>query len=395
MKKGNIFSSSPLDSNMKNNKNDNLINLDQKQNNVMAKNNNNSFNNFMNVSEDDNKEEFEKSELNNFNIEFFLPNELKEELNINKNLNEEQEKNTVEIKNQKELYFKDFNKFPMDEKIIKNNEKDKIKDKRINSISMNKENLNPKEVSKQCKDITELLLNEIESENKGNFSSNNIQNDNKEVINKNNTSSMNLNDVIKINNNYNLNNCININEQNFFPKNFNYNNANSIEFLNQNYKQNIFPFNNNNLYFPPPNNYNNIYGSNFVNNQIFFNGNKFINPINQINFNFNQFNTVNNNMNYFNFNTGQQKRKIIDEYTLEMFGRIGWICKQCNNFNYETRQKCNRCHIKKIPKRIIKEESSQGDIKDSQKFDWICSNCKNFNYSFRMICNRCHMKKND
>jgi len=395
MKKGNIFSSSPLDSNMKNNKNDNLINLDQKQNNVMAKNNNNSFNNFMNVSEDDNKEEFEKSELNNFNIEFFLPNELKEELNINKNLNEEQEKNTVEIKNQKELYFKDFNKFPMDEKIIKNNEKDKIKDKRINSISMNKENLNPKEVSKQCKDITELLLNEIESENKGNFSSNNIQNDNKEVINKNNTSSMNLNDVIKINNNYNLNNCININEQNFFPKNFNYNNANSIEFLNQNYKQNIFPFNNNNLYFPPPNNYNNIYGSNFVNNQIFFNGNKFINPINQINFNFNQFNTVNNNMNYFNFNTGQQKRKIIDEYTLEMFGRIGWICKQCNNFNYETRQKCNRCHIKKIPKRIIKEESSQGDIKDSQKFDWICSNCKNFNYSFRMICNRCHMKKSD
>ena len=395
MKKGNIFSSSPLDSNMKNNKNDNLINLDQIQNNVMAKNNNNSFNNFMNVSEDDNKEEFEKSELNNFNIEFFLPNELKEELNINKNLNEEQEKNTVEIKNQKELYFKDFNKFPMDEKIIKNNEKDKIKDKRINSISMNKENLNPKEVSKQCKDITELLLNEIESENKGNFSSNNIQNDNKEVINKNNTSSMNLNDVIKINNNYNLNNCININEQNFFPKNFNYNNANSIEFLNQNYKQNIFPFNNNNLYFPPPNNYNNIYGSNFVNNQIFFNGNKFINPINQINFNFNQFNTVNNNMNYFNFNTGQQKRKIIDEYTLEMFGRIGWICKQCNNFNYETRQKCNRCHIKKIPKRIIKEESSQGDIKDSQKFDWICSNCKNFNYSFRMICNKCHMKKSN
>lgn len=395
MKKGNIFSSSPLDSNMKNNKNDNLINLDQKQNNVMAKNNINSFNNSMNVSEDDNKEEIEKSELNNFNIEFFLPNELKEELNINKNLNKEQEKNTVEIKNQEEPYFKDFNKFSMDEKIIKNNEKDKIKDKRINSISINKENINPKEDSKQCKDIKELLLNEIESENKGNFSSNNIQNDNKEVSNKNNMSSMNLNDVIKINNNYNLNNCININEQNFFPKNFNYNNANSIEFLNQNYKQNIFPFNNNNLYFPPPNNYNNVYGSNFVNNQIFFNGNKFINPINQINFNFNQFNTVNNNMNYFNFNTGQQKRKIIDEYTLEMFGRIGWICKQCNNFNYETRQKCNRCHIKKIPKRIIKEESSPGDIKDSQKFDWICSNCKNFNYSFRMICNKCHMKKSN
>ena len=131
------------------------------------------------------------------------------------------------------------------------------------------------------------------------------------------------------------------------------------------------------------------------NNQMLFNDNNYINPINQINLNFNHFNTFNNNMNYFNFNNGQQKRKIIDEYTLEMFGRVGWICEQCNNFNYETRNKCNRCHIKKMPKRVIKEPSSQGARKDSQKYDWICNNCKNFNYSFRNICNRCKLKKFD
>ena len=41
---------------------------------------------------------------------------------------------------------------------------------------------------------------------------------------------------------------------------------------------------------------------------------------------------------------------IIDDYTIEMFGRRGWICELCNNFNYETRKKCNRCHINKKPK---------------------------------------------
>jgi hypothetical protein len=171
-------------------------------------------------------------------------------------------------------------------------------------------------------------------------------------------------------------------------------NANSIE-LNQNYKPNIFPFNNNISYYPLPNNYNILNGNNFTNNQMFFNGNNYIKPINQINLNFNQINTFNNNMNYFNFNNGQQRRKIIDEYTLEMFGRVGWICEQCNNFNYETRNKCNRCHIKKLPKRVIKERSSQGGRNDSHKFDWICNNCKNFNYSFRIICNRCKLKKFD
>ena len=35
-----------------------------------------------------------------------------------------------------------------------------------------------------------------------------------------------------------------------------------------------------------------------------------------------------------------------------MFGRRGWICLDCNNFNYESRNKCNRCGTIKNPKKI-------------------------------------------
>ena len=43
-------------------------------------------------------------------------------------------------------------------------------------------------------------------------------------------------------------------------------------------------------------------------------------------------------------NDNQKKKKIKDEHTIEMFGRWGWICEFCNNFNYDTRKKCIRCH---------------------------------------------------
>ena len=399
MKKGNIFPDFPLDSNIDNIKNDDLINIEKRPNYIKAKNNHNSFNDSINASENWNKEEMDQSELNNFNIEFFLPKELQEELNINKNVNEEQENNTLEINNPKELDFNEFNFVMYEEKDI-NKEKDKMMDKNINNISMNKENVNSKEDNNQCLYNTKFLLDKIKPENKEDFPSNDKQNDIRELINNKNTEinnklSIYLNDVFEINNNYNLNNNLNINEQNFFPKNFNFSNANSIEFLNQNYKQNIFPFNNNNSFYPPLNNYNIINENNFTNNQAFYNDNNYINPINQINLNFNQINSFNNNMKNFNFNTGQQKKKIIDEYTLEMFGRVGWICEQCNNFNYETRNKCNRCHMNKMPKRIIKDQNSLEGKNNPSKSDWICSNCRNFNYSFRIICNRCKKKKFD
>jgi hypothetical protein len=90
------------------------------------------------------------------------------------------------------------------------------------------------------------------------------------------------------------------------------------------------------------------------------------------------------------------------EYLVEMFGRKGWICKLCNNFNYETRNKCNRCGIMKKPKKITdlkpkKEQRVINDVKErnNKKGDWICINCRNLNYSFRNFCNRCKIPKID
>lgn len=48
----------------------------------------------------------------------------------------------------------------------------------------------------------------------------------------------------------------------------------------------------------------------------------------------------NNSSNAFNPKKKKKKEKKgkkNDEYLIEMFGRIGWICDQCNNFNYESK----------------------------------------------------------
>ena len=80
------------------------------------------------------------------------------------------------------------------------------------------------------------------------------------------------------------------------------------------------------------------------------------------------------------------------EYLVEMFGRRGWICKLCNNFNYETRVKCNRCGILKKPKKII-DSKKKTEEEHNKEGDWRCIHCKNLNYSFRTLCNRCKIPK--
>ena len=104
-----------------------------------------------------------------------------------------------------------------------------------------------------------------------------------------------------------------------------------------------------------------------------------------------------NNFEIFN-KTKQNTEKVEKvEYLVEMFGRKGWICKLCNNFNYETRNKCNRCGIIKKPKKIVdlKQKVGNNEMKErnNKKGDWICVNCRNLNYSFRTFCNRCKIPK--
>ena len=96
-----------------------------------------------------------------------------------------------------------------------------------------------------------------------------------------------------------------------------------------------------------------------------------------------------------NLNNEKKEKKDEDdneEYILEMFGRKGWICKLCNNFNYETRFKCNRCGILKTPKKLADIKQRNAEERDKEG-DWSCIYCKNLNYSFRSICNRCKIPK--
>jgi len=102
----------------------------------------------------------------------------------------------------------------------------------------------------------------------------------------------------------------------------------------------------------------------------------------------------------FDPNIDNNKKNKDDEYLIEMFGKRGWICILCNNFNYETRIKCNRCGELKKPKKItnlklkMKKQQTDENQSDNQNKDWVCSFCKNFNYSFRSVCNRCKIPKN-
>ena len=113
----------------------------------------------------------------------------------------------------------------------------------------------------------------------------------------------------------------------------------------------------------------------------------------------------NNNINENNINSKEmlikktkkkKKKKVNDEYTFKMFGRRGWICEDCNNFNYESRKFCNRCKIPKKPlKKDVVLDNKKSNIMQNinHKDDWNCYNCGNVNFAFRLNCNRCQMKR--
>lgn len=115
-----------------------------------------------------------------------------------------------------------------------------------------------------------------------------------------------------------------------------------------------------------------------------------------------------------------------------MYGKQGWICHSCKNFNFESkpgilnmtlgRTKCNRCN--RLPQqtlcnkneskfsstekaaRIRKKRSTMKESlkhknfdkstnreRDERSGDWTCFVCKNLNFSFRAKCNRCQSSK--
>ena len=108
-----------------------------------------------------------------------------------------------------------------------------------------------------------------------------------------------------------------------------------------------------------------------------------------------EYNTI--SYKYENKNKGKENDFGEEEYSIKMFGKKGWICALCNNFNFETRIKCNRCKSLKNPKKIVNTKSKIknefNSNNDEENSDWICSKCQNLNYSFRTICNRCKAPK--
>ena len=108
---------------------------------------------------------------------------------------------------------------------------------------------------------------------------------------------------------------------------------------------------------------------------------------------FNSINVFGNNyMSMFNTNAN-------GNYTTEMFGRKGWVCSICSNFNYSSRSKCNKCSASRSPQKIkrrkgTEEEGNKGKFSEREG-DWICFKCKNLNFAFRNVCNRCQLAKKE
>ena len=386
MKNEGSFSSSPFPNLNENEADENKI---SEKNNDLAKDtktNNISFNDNENKNQDIqnnnicanniNKDQGEQTELNNFNIEFFLPKDLKENLEVGEECLSDNESN------------------------FKNEESSSIQNTNLNNFNS---------FDNQFTNYNIFGLNNNEVMNKNNLEKNQNVND----IQINNNDFFSNNPINNYNNQKELNDNCNLNKniyENKISGGFNDLSNPTNFFINQEKEQQMnIPFDNNQNNYLSQNNPNLLWRNQFPNNQLFLNNNNYINPINQINFNFNQIQPPSNELPFFDFQNKfnnnnfdstpnefkKRKKKIIDDYTIEMFGRRGWICELCNNFNYETRKKCNRCHINKKPKKINSYLLSEKNKNINHKNDWHCPSCGNFNYSFRIVCNRCQKKKEE
>ena len=176
-------------------------------------------------------------------------------------------------------------------------------------------------------------------------------------------------------------------EQKELYNKFNINNINLNDESNELSKEHSNTLgNNNNFYLYKNNKYINY--NNYIN---------IIGPIYQNNkIKFDSHDETNNNVNSLE----KDKDNLNPEnYLISMFGKMGWLCRICDNFNFEARNICNRCKALKKPR--TKEEIKQKEkilkitkkkIKD-KKTDWICPYCQNINYSFRKNCNRCQTER--
>jgi hypothetical protein len=266
-------------------------------------------------------QEVNEQDPNNFNISFFLPKELCKNIEGDDEVIDNKTNNMFESTEQINNDFNQNNDF----EFSNNNNNNKY-------LEFNKNN---------------NILN-IQS-NKEAF----INNNNENILEFNNSNNDELNNIWKRESYGNNYFSTNTNINNFFIQNNNNNtNQNNIQFNNNPFFNNmIYQQNSQNLinnFNKMSNNYplhGNVNGLNAQNNNYLMNNNEYSNYFSKNPFQHKNIQEAQNTTNK------QRKKKVIDEYTIEMFGRRGWICDLCNNFNYDTRKKCNRCHILKKPKK--------------------------------------------
>ena len=325
--------------------------------------------------------------------------------------------------------------------IEKNNALTSLKDNKEESLNENHQNYGKYELDSINFDQKMLKANNINNDNNNIYMNNESDDDSsssyldmdpEEFFKKYNLAirKSNENNFIENRNDKKFNNGLDIvNSEDDIPKNniiFDNNKpnlnppslSNSIENKND---ENSFKFSGNNSQQINSNLYYSYEPKNkFANNNF--------NQINADNFNFNKTVNNNNDLNLINNNNSMNNNTEIKkeafksinsdlllhtdlnqinklepkDYLIRMFGKYGWICRICNNFNFETRNKCNRCFYYKLPKTLIeinkqKEENKKLHKKKAKekKTDWICLNCNNLNYAFRKFCNRCQIERND
>lgn len=324
-----------------------------------------------------------KNELNNFfsnsEINHYFGNILNDNHKNIKCIQSQKENIDIEgiYKLKKENLFNNISKtkskFNYNDLIIENSHFS-YKNKYINSYENNKERkvINADNILITKNDESKNFNEDI-VEFKDEYKFNSVQNNEKGHLN--NTKYLHSNKI---------NSFVNSHKFDGFQES-NTNKNNDIYSINNN---NINISNNNKIYY---NNYINLINPIIPNNQkdetLQLNEKKKIFSVNY---------TTNNNNSYIEF-----VRQYLNpnDYLIEMYGKLGWICYICDNFNYEPRKQCNRCKAIKLPK--IKEEiyikkkktKKEKNLQQNWKVDWFCLNCKNLNYGFRKFCNKCKTQR--
>ena len=82
-----------------------------------------------------------------------------------------------------------------------------------------------------------------------------------------------------------------------------------------------------------------------------------------------------------------------------------WLCPACNNVNFGTRNACNRCGLPKpidrarqsllatAPKSAPMPKPKSVAPVAGVDGNWLCTNCGNVNFGSRDMCNRCNMPR--